>query len=65
MLPIEPWYWASPKLNIPPSDATSQYPPPRPRRHPDDWLVEPDTTRRPGELGVPKLKIPPSDATSQ
>ena len=28
MAPVDPWNAASPKAKIPPSDATSQYPPP-------------------------------------
>ena len=63
--PIEPRNGASPKLKMPPSDATSQYDLPRGRRHADDGRVERLATHGTEETGVAELKMPPSEATSQ
>ena len=64
--PCEPKNPASPKLKIPPSDATNQYP------RPDGVAAIPTIGRfngiapiEPKNPASPKLKIPPSDATNQ
>jgi hypothetical protein len=64
--PAEPRNRAFPKLKIPPSAATIQYPAPR-------WVAASPTTGEtsgvppidPRKGASPKLKIPPSEATSQ
>ena len=64
--PMEPRKGASPKLKMPPSDATSQYPLP-------SGVAATATTAalsglppmEPRKGASPKLKMPPSDATSQ
>ena len=59
-----PWNPASPKVKMPPSEATSQYPPAvRRGGHPTTgWF---SGCRSAVEGGVPKAKMPPSEATSQ
>jgi hypothetical protein len=66
MLPVEPWKRASPKVKMPPSDATSQYPRPV-------GVVAMSTIGRlsgrapcePRKGASPNAKIPPSAAASQ
>ena len=51
---------------MPPSAATSQYPPPSAvPGHAHDGLVERAAAHRPWKTASPKEKMPPSDATSQ
>src|SRR5664280_1654772 len=64
--PVEPWKTAPPKLKMPPSEATSQYPGPLdgvaiPTMGALRWMLPVD----PWNPASPKEKMPPSDATSQ
>jgi len=62
----EPLKAASPKLNIPPSEATIQYPLPEavPAIPTMGWLRRIDPVD-PRNAASPKAKMPPSEATSQ
>ena len=64
--PMEPRKGASPKLKMPPSDATSQYPlPSGVAAMPTMGALSGLPPMDPRKLASPKLKTPPSDATSQ
>ena len=64
--PMEPWKAASPKLKMPPSEATSQYPSPSlVAAMPTMGLFKGVPPMEPWKAASPKLKMPPSEATSQ
>ena len=64
--PIDPWKAASPKLKMPPSEATSQYPSPLGvAAMPTIGLLSGLPPIEPWKAASPKLKMPPSEATSQ
>ena len=64
--PVEPKNLALPKVKIPPSVATSQYPlPSGVDAIPTIGLLSLIDPAEPKNLALPKLKIPPSEATSQ
>ena len=63
---MEPANPASPKAKMPPSDATSQYPPPvGVAAIPTIGLFSCIDPVEPRKGASPKAKMPPSDATSQ
>jgi hypothetical protein len=66
MAPVDPKKAASPKLKIPPSDATNQYPPPSgvAAIPTTGWAKWRDPVE-PSKGAPPKLKIPPSEPTVQ
>src|SRR5947199_2784296 len=64
--PVEPKNLALPKVKIPPSVATSQYPlPSGVDAIPTIGLLSLIDPAEPKNLALPKLKMPPSEATSQ
>ncbi len=66
MSPVEPRKDASPKLKMPPSDATSQYPAPDGvAAMPTMGWLRRSAPVEPRKAASPKLKMPPSEATSQ
>ncbi len=63
---MEPKKPAPPKVNTPPSEATSQYPPPSAAAAiPTTGLLSGLPPMEPKNPALPKLKTPPSEATSQ
>ena len=65
-LPVDPENAAFPKAKIPPSEATSQYPPPSGvAAIPTMGLLSEMAPVEPKKPASPKAKIPPSEATSQ
>src|SRR3954453_2173492 len=66
MLPVDPWNRASPKLKMPPSDATIQYPPQVGVGDiPTIGLLSGVPPIEPRNGALPKVKMPPSDAPSR
>ena len=66
MLPVDPQNLASPKEKMPPSEATSQYPPPSGvAAMPTTGLLSAMPPVDPQNCAPPKEKMPPSEATSQ
>ncbi len=64
--PVEPKNRASPKAKMPPSEATSQYPPPpRVGAMPTIGWFSLSAPVDPAKWASPNEKIPPSEATSQ
>src|SRR5664280_847183 len=64
--PVDPWNTASPREKIPPSDATSQYPPPSGvAAIPTIGWLSLKAPVDPWNAASPREKIPPSEATNQ
>jgi hypothetical protein len=61
--PVEPQNWALPKVNTPPSDATSQYPPVGSVAEPTIGFCSDTAMVSPSNAAPPKVMTPPAAST--